>query len=79
MSLRSIVTLPLAVKQNRIITHMELLQPTIKEYSEALKHNVVVKCKREGFSLEETNRRYRTEVGVVMQLIKISVDVRFVK
>ena len=41
--LRSLVTLPLAVHQNKIITKMELLMPTLKEYQEAVKHNVVTK------------------------------------
>ena len=41
--LRSLVTLPLAIHQNNVITKMELLMPTLKEYQEAVKHNVVPK------------------------------------
>ena len=36
--LHSLVTLPLAIHQNKIITKMELLMPTLKEYQEAVKH-----------------------------------------
>lgn len=62
VTLRSLVTLPLAVHQNKVVTRMELLQPTLKEFSEAIKHNVVIRCRREGLPVEEANRRYRTEV-----------------
>lgn len=60
--LRSALTLPLAVHQNRIIAKMELLLPTLKEYQEAVKHNVVVKCRRENLPVEEANRRLRKAV-----------------
>lgn len=65
VTLRSIVTLPLAVHQNKIITRMELLQPTLKEYSEALKHKVIVQCRREGVNVDEANRRLRSEVCII--------------
>ena len=55
--LRSLLTLPLAVYQNRIIAKMELLLPTLKEYQEAVQHNLVVKCRRENLPLDEANRR----------------------
>ena len=54
--LRSLVTLPLAIHQNKIITMMELLMPTLKEYQEAVKHNVVTKCRREDVPYKETNK-----------------------
>ena len=57
VALRSCITLPLAVYQNRIIAKMELLLPTLKEYQEAVQHNLVVKCRRENLPVEEANRR----------------------
>lgn len=60
--LRSLVTLPLAVHQNKILAKMELLKPTLKEYQEAVKHNVIVKCRRNNVPLDEANRRVMKEV-----------------
>ena len=63
IALRSVITLPLAIQQNKLIARIELLQPTIKEYKEAIKHNVVVKCRREGVQdLNEVNRRIYKQV-----------------
>ena len=62
--LRSLVTLPLAIHQNKIITKMELLMPTLKEYQEAVKHNVVTKCRREDVPYKEANKRVNKEVGL---------------
>ena len=63
VALRSVITLPLAIQQNKLIARIELLQPTIKEYKEAIKHNVVVKCRREGVQdLNEVNRRIYKQV-----------------
>lgn len=63
--LRSVLTLPLAVYQNRIIAKMELLLPTLKEYQEAVKHNVIVKCRRQNLPVEEANRRLKKAVSHV--------------
>lgn len=60
--LRSLVTLPFAVHQNKIIAKMELLLPTLKEYQEAVKHNVVGRCRQAGLPVEEANRRFKKEV-----------------
>lgn len=60
--LRTLITLPLAVHQNKVLARMELLQPTIKEYSEAIKHRVVGRCRREGLPVDEANRKYKKEV-----------------
>ena len=60
--LRSLVTLPLAIHQNKINTKMKLLMPTLKEYQEAVKHNVVTKCRREDVPYKEANRRVNKEV-----------------
>ena len=60
--LRSVLTVPLAVYQQKIGARIELLKPLISEYAEAIKHNVVVKCRREDQPVEEANRRIRKEV-----------------
>ena len=60
--LRSALTLPLAVYQQKIGARIELLRPLLKEYSDAIVHNVVVKCRRQGLPVEEANRRIRKEV-----------------
>ena len=36
--------------------------PTLKEYQEAVKHNVVTKCRREDVPYKEANRRVDKEV-----------------
>ena len=64
MILRTAVTLPFSIHQNKIIAQMELLQPLIKEYGEALKHKIVVNCKREGKTSDEANRKFKAEVCV---------------
>lgn len=61
---RSLVTLPLAIHQNRTIAIMELLLPTLKEYQEAVKHNVIVKCRRQNLPVDEANRRIRKAVKI---------------
>ena len=60
--LRGVLTLPLAVHQQKVGARMELLRPLLKEYSDAIMHNVVVKCRRQGLPVEEANRRIRKEV-----------------
>jgi inner membrane protein COX18 len=60
--LRGTITVPLAVHQNRMISKMILMGPTMKEYSEAILHNVVVRCRRAGLPASEANRQYRLEV-----------------
>ena len=62
VALRSVLTLPLAVHQNRVIAKMELLLPTLKEYQEAVKHNVIVKCRRAYLPVEEANRQLKKAV-----------------
>jgi len=48
--LRSCITLPLSVKQNKLMSKMELLKPTLKEITDAVKHNIVVRGQRAGKS-----------------------------
>ena len=62
VTLRSIITLPLAVYQNKILAKRELLAPTLKEYKEAVLHNVTIKCRRENVSHKIANRRVMKEV-----------------
>jgi inner membrane protein COX18 len=61
-TLRSLITLPLAVYQNKILAKRELLAPTVKEYREAVLHNVTIKCRRENVSHKIANRRVMKEV-----------------
>lgn len=63
--LRTLLTLPLAVYQNRVFAKMELLIPTLKEYQEAVKHNVIVKCRRANLPVEEANRQFKIEVNII--------------
>lgn len=60
--LRTIITLPLAVKQNKLVTKIELLQPTLKMMSEALKHRVAADCKREGKTVAQFDAIYKKKV-----------------
>lgn len=62
VALRSLVTLPLAVHQNKLLVRMELLLPTLKEYQEAVKHNIIGKSRRDNVPVEEANRRMMKEV-----------------
>ena len=58
---RLMITLPLARKQAETLAKVELLQPTINEVVEALKHNIAIKGKRDGKPLEDVNREFRME------------------
>lgn len=64
VTLRSLITLPLAIHQNKMLAKMELLTPTLKEYQEAVQHNVVTKCRRDNVPYEIANRRVKKEVCV---------------
>ena len=64
-ALRSAVTLPLAIHQQKVLAKIELLMPTLKEYQEAVKHNVIVKCRRANLPVEEANKRIRKEVTIL--------------
>lgn len=58
------VTFPLAVHQNKLITKVELLQPTLKELTEALKHRVTIESRSKGFSSQAANKIFKKEVTV---------------
>ena len=61
--LRSIVTVPLAVHQNKLIAKIELSQPTLHMMTEALKQRVTVECRRMNMSAEEADLEFRKKVG----------------
>jgi membrane protein insertase Oxa1/YidC/SpoIIIJ len=60
--LRTIITLPLAVRQNKLVAKIELLQPTLNMMSEALKHRVTVDCKRAGKTAAQFEAIYKKKV-----------------
>lgn len=60
--LRTLTTLPLAIQQCKMIAKLELFQPKLVQYKEALKHNVIVKCRRANMSVEQANKILRKEV-----------------
>ncbi|XP_064394043.1 cytochrome c oxidase assembly protein COX18, mitochondrial-like isoform X2 [Halichondria panicea] len=50
---------------SKVIAKMELLKPTIQEYQESVKHNVIVKCRRANLPVEEANKILMKEVKKV--------------
>ena len=62
VALRSLVTLPMAVYQNKLVAKIELLQPTLNMMTESLKHKVTVECRRAGMPVEEAENRYNKQV-----------------
>ena len=59
------MTVPLAVHQNKLLTTIELSQPTLQMMTEALKMRVVGECRRMNLSAEEADRKFRKEVSAV--------------
>ncbi|XP_031565145.1 cytochrome c oxidase assembly protein COX18, mitochondrial-like [Actinia tenebrosa] len=57
--LRTIITLPLAVRQNKLVTKIELLQPTLKMMSEALKYRIAAECKQGGKTAAQFDAIYK--------------------
>lgn len=64
------MTVPLAVHQNKLITTIELSQPTLEMMTEALKQRVAGECQRMNLPAEEADRKFRKEVGAV-QLVPL--------
>ncbi|XP_046859433.1 cytochrome c oxidase assembly protein COX18, mitochondrial-like [Xenia sp. Carnegie-2017] len=62
VGLRSLVTLPLGVYQNKLVAKIELLQPTLKELSEALKHRVTIECRRKGLPSQQANKLFKKQL-----------------
>lgn len=65
VALRSIVTVPLAIYQNKLLAEIEMHQPTISMMTEALKHRVVGECRRSNQPPEEAERQYLRKVGIL--------------
>ena len=63
--LRSMITVPLAVHQNKLLAEIELRQPTINMMAEALKHRVAGECHRLNVPADEANRKLIKQVGTV--------------
>ena len=59
------MTVPLAVHQNKLLTTIELSQPTLQMMTEALKMRVVGECRRMNLSAEEADQKFRKEVSAV--------------
>ena len=59
------MTVPLAVHQNKLLTTIELSQPTLHMMTEALKMRVVGECRRMNLPAEEADRKFRREVSAV--------------
>ena len=61
--LRTIITVPLAIYQNKVIAEIELRQPTVSMMTEALKHRVVAECRKLGVTAYEADRVFKKRVG----------------
>lgn len=59
------MTVPLAVHQNKLLTTIELSQPTLQMMTEALKVRVAGEGRRMNLSAEEAHRKFRKEVSAV--------------
>eukprot|EP01135_Chromosphaera_perkinsii_P007702 Nk52_evm1s957 gene=Nk52_evmTU1s957 len=58
---RPLVTLPLAVYQQRILYKMELLKPELQQWADALKYRVAVQSKKAGLSYEQYEKQLQKE------------------
>eukprot|EP00042_Codosiga_hollandica_P052162 m.657643 g.657643 ORF g.657643 m.657643 type:complete len:339 (-) comp58437_c0_seq2:22-1038(-) len=54
--LRAGISLPLSVYQQHVIARLELLKPELKVWTDAIKYNVAVRCRRENKTLEEAQK-----------------------
>ena len=73
------MTVPLAVQQNKLITTIELSQPTLQMMTEALKQRVAGECRRMNLSAEDADRKFRKEVsGVHLVSILKMVDQKII-
>ena len=64
ISLRTFTTLPLAIQQCKMIAKLELFQPKLVQYKEALKHSIIIKCRKANMSVEQANKILRKEVCI---------------
>lgn len=47
-----------------MIAKLELFQPKLVQYKEALKHSVIIKCRKANMSVEQANKILRKEVCI---------------
>ena len=64
ISLRTFTTLPLAIQQCKMVAKLELFQPKLVQYKEALKHSIIIKCRKANMSVEQANKILRKEVCI---------------
>lgn len=69
VTLRTVITLPLAANQHRRVARAELLGPTLQQWSEAIAHKVAAECRRENKSHEEANKVAVKEVSAKRGLL----------
>ena len=62
ITLRTVVTLPLTVNQQRRLARAELLAPRLREWSEAIAHKVAGESRRAGLSHQDANTRAEREI-----------------
>jgi len=60
--LRTVATLPVAIRQNKNAARADLLAPTLERQIESLKINLIVRAKREGKEEEETRKLVAKEI-----------------
>ena len=65
LGFRAAISLPLGVYQQHVIARLELLKPEMKMWTDALKYNVAVRCRRENKPLEEAQAMLGKEVNIV--------------
>lgn len=60
--LRGVITLPLSSKQSRLIAKMELLRPTLKELTDAVRESIIIKGQRAGKSKNDVQKQLVKEL-----------------
>lgn len=65
--LRTAITLPLSIKQNKLTAKMELLKPALKEITDAVRHNIIVRGQRDGKGKAEIQRELFKELRLYTQ------------
>lgn len=73
--LRTCITLPLTIYQQKKSAKLVLLQPVVKEISEAVKYNVATKCRRENLPVEVAEERYKILVCLLLLRIRFTFNV----
>ena len=76
ISLRTLTTLPLAIQQCKLMAKLELCQPKLVQYKEALQHSVIIRCRKANMSVEQANKILRKEVCMGEMLLFVTSFVR---